>query len=109
MDRSDVPAMLVQLDMAVRDIEERCRAVREMIAATQAAAGPPTTKPTVKMLVLETVRKASKEGRHRDQIMDTLARRHGIVVSTNTATGTLQRLRREGLIRRSGGAWFPVA
>src|SRR5215472_4901073 len=62
----------------------------------------------VRNMVLTAVQRAPRRGRTRAEIIQFVEQRFGTTVKKSTATGTLNRLRTDGLIEFIDGVWFPI-
>jgi hypothetical protein len=57
-------------------------------------------------LILSAVQRAPRRGRTRAQIIDFLNQHFGIKVNKSTATVTLHRLQKQGLVEFQDGLWY---
>jgi hypothetical protein len=86
-------AHLAEIDQILRELETD---IEEM------------PKIPVRNMVLTAVQRAPRRGRTRAEIIQFVEQRFGTTVKKSTATGTLNRLRIDGLIEFVNGVWFPI-
>jgi hypothetical protein len=108
---SELRIMLGRLLDHLTRMEESARAARFLVqdAANRIDANRTEPLPVTRDMIAAVMREAGNPGLARSEIMAAVYRDYGVQLSPNTATTTLLRMQRAGLVWRDGLYWSLTA
>jgi hypothetical protein len=99
---------LARLLQHLQQMEQSARAARVVVedAVAQIDANRTERLPPTRDMIAAVLRVAGKTGLARSEIIDAVRRDYGVQLTPNTATTTLLRMQRVGLVLRRELLWF---